>query len=99
MEKVETQVEKMETQVGKMEAQLKKWGAKLDELVAEAEKTGNEAKVDYRKVVNDLKAKRLDAQMKLDEFKAAGSKNWDTFKAGVESAWKELEVSFKKLTK
>ena len=90
-------MEKMEAHVGKMETQLRQWGAKLDELVVTAEGAGTEAKADYRKHIDDLKAKHQAAQAKLDELKAAGSEKWETLKAGVESAWNELDVAFKKM--
>jgi hypothetical protein len=90
-------METMETHVGKMEAQLQRLGAKLDELVAKADQAGAEAKVDYRKRVDALKAQHRAAQVKLEEAKTAGSEKWGTFKTGVESAWRELEAAFKEL--
>ncbi len=87
-----------EAHVGKMEAQLKQWGAKLDELVAKTKEVGAEAKVEYRKGIDDLKAKHQAAQAKLDELKAAGGEKWESLKAGVESVWGEVEAAFKKLT-
>jgi hypothetical protein len=86
-----------ETNVGKLEAQLSHWGAKLDELVAKAEESGTEAKTDYHKHIDDLKAKHRAAHAKLEEFKAAGSGKWEHFKTGLESAWDELENAFKAL--
>jgi hypothetical protein len=91
-------MEKMEAHVGKMETQLKQWGMKLDELMAKAEEAGTDAKADYRKHIDDLKAKHLVAQSKLDELRAAGHDEWQSLKAGVESAWTELDVAFRKLT-
>ena len=66
---------------------------------AKAEGAGTEVKVEYRKNIDDLKAKYQVAQSKLDELKAAGSEKWETCKTGVEGAWKELEAAFGKLTK
>jgi peptidoglycan hydrolase CwlO-like protein len=90
-------MEKTEDKVGKLEAQLKQWGARLDELVAKADRAGTAARIDNRKRIDDLKAKVHAAQAKLDEVKAAGSEKWETLKTGVESAWSELELAFKKL--
>jgi multidrug resistance efflux pump len=90
-------MESREAHVGKMETQLKQWGAKLDELVAKADQAGAEAKIEYRKRIDDLRAKQKVARAKLDELKTAGSEKWETLKAGVESAWNELEAAFKKL--
>ena len=83
--------------IGKMEAQLKNWGATLDGLVAKADAAGAEAKFDHRKRIDDLKAKHKQAQVKLEEFKTAGSEKLDTLMAGFEGAWNELEVAFKNM--
>ena len=91
-------METTEAHLGTMEAQLKQWGAKLDELGVIGEEAATEARVLYRKGVEDLKAKHKVAQSKLAELRAAGSDKWDTLKAGVDSAWSELEAGFKKLT-
>lgn len=83
--------------VGKLEAQLAHWGAKLDQLVADANKTDAEAKVDYHKRVDSLKAKYEVAQAKVAELREGGSEKWDSFKDGIEIAWKDLESAFKEL--
>jgi hypothetical protein len=90
-------MEKIEGNVVKLETQLKQWGAKLDEFVAKADRAGTAARIDNRKRIDELKAKVNVAQAKLDEVKTAGSEKWETLKTGVENAWNELEVAFKKL--
>ena len=90
-------MEKTEDNVGKLETQLKQWGARLDELVAKADRAGTAARIDNRKRIDDLKAKVHAAQAKLDEVKTADSEKWETLKTGVESAWSDLELAFKKL--
>ena len=91
-------MENTEDNVGKLEPQLKQWGAKLDEFVAKADRAGTAARIDNRRRIEELKAKVKAAQAKLDEVKTAGSEKWETLKAGVESAWKDLEIAFKKLS-
>jgi uncharacterized coiled-coil DUF342 family protein len=90
-------METMNEHAGKMETQLKELGGKLDALVAKAEKANAAAKVDYRKGVDDVRAKFRVAHAKLDELKQGGSDKWETLKVGVETAWADLEVAFKKL--
>ena len=90
-------METAEARVGKMEAELKQWGARLDELLAKADAAGTELKIDYRKRLDDLREKYTTAERKLAALKAAGSGKWDTFKGGVETAWRELETAFTKL--
>jgi len=89
----------VETNAGKMETQLRNWGVKLDKVMAKAEAAGTGAKIDYRKGVDDLKAKYKVAQSKFDECRAAGSAKWGIFKTGLETAWNDLESAFKKLGK
>ena len=94
MGSIESSVDKT---VSKLEDQLTLWGAKFKELVAKVEVAGQETKIDARKHLDEVKAKLDLARSKLDEAKAAGGDRWDKFKAGVESAWKELEGAFHKL--
>jgi hypothetical protein len=91
-------MEKTQENVGKLESQLKQWGARLDEFVAKTDKAGTTARIDNRKRIDDLRAKCRAAQSKLDEVRTAGSNKWETLKTGVESAWSELEIAFKKLS-
>ncbi|MBN1606491.1 MAG: hypothetical protein JW940_07645 [Polyangiaceae bacterium] len=91
-------METREAHVGKMEAQLKQWRAKLDELAAKAEEVGADARLDYGKRIDDLRAKHQAAHARLQELKTAGSTRWEAFKARAESAWNELESALKKLT-
>jgi hypothetical protein len=91
-------MEKTQENLGRLESQLKQWGAKLDEFVARADRAGTTARIDNRRRIDDLKAKCQAAQSKLDEVRTAGSEKWDTLRAGVESAWGELEIAFKKLS-
>ena len=88
-----------EENAGKMEAQLRNWGVKIDKAIARAAAAGTEVRIDYRKGVEDLKAKYQVAQSKFDECKAAGSSKWGIFKTGLEAAWDDLETAFKKLGK
>jgi hypothetical protein len=91
-------MQSIEAHIEKREAQLRQWGVRLDELVARAEEAGAKAKIDHRKRIDDLKVKYQVARSRLDELRAAGSEKWEIFKNGVERAWSELEVAFKKLT-
>jgi hypothetical protein len=90
-------MEKTQENLGKFETQLKQWGTKLDEFVAKADRAGTTARIDNRKRIDDLRAKCQAAQSRLDEVKAAGNDKWETLKTGVERAWSELEIAFKKL--
>lgn len=90
-------METVKAHVGKLEAELRSWGVRLDELLAKADAAGTEAKIDYRKRLDDLKQKYAAAEARFAELKAAGSGKWETLKGGVEAAWRELETAFTKL--
>jgi hypothetical protein len=83
--------------VSKLEEQLELWAAKLNEVAARARVVGQQANIDSRRQLGELKTRLASAQSKLDEAKAAGSEKWDTFRHGVEHTWQELEGAFKKL--
>jgi hypothetical protein len=87
----------LEANVDKLEAQLKLWAAKIDVLAAKADQAGAQAGIDYRAGIDDLKAKRVVAQAKIDEYKAAGREKWEGFKAGIELAWSDLETALANL--
>ena len=91
---IETNIDRA---VAKMEGQLATWSAHLKELVAKGEAAGQQAKLDSRKQIEELKTKLEHARAKLAEAKAAGDDKWDAFKHSVESSWKELEGAFKQL--
>ncbi len=81
----------------KLEEQLELWNGKLNEFIAKASDAGQQAKVDSRRHLDELKSKLEGARSKLAEAKAAGSETWATLKADLEHTWKDLEGAFKKL--
>lgn len=88
----------MEADIGRMEEQLSQWGARLDELIASVGEAGATAKRDTERRLDDLRAKHQDARSKIVALRSLGSESWETIKAGVESAWVELEVAFRELS-
>ncbi len=86
-------IKSVETNVDKMDARLKHWAARIDRLATQAGRAG----IEYRLSIDDLKIKRAVAQVRVDEFKAAGVEKWEELRAGIELAWSELEVAFSDL--
>ena len=69
----------------------------VKKAIASGNVSGQQAKIDSQKQLDQLNSKLQEAQSKLDEAKAAGSEKWETLKGGVEKTWQELEDGFKKL--
>jgi hypothetical protein len=74
----------------KIHAQLSRWKTKFDEFMTQVEKAGSDTKLKYGEYVATLRARREEAERKLEELKAAGEETWENAKAGVEYAWDEL---------
>lgn len=86
----------MEKNLAKLEAQLHLWSAKLDELAARTAVKGEEAKIESRMVLDELKSQLGELQGMLDEAKATGAARWQILRRGIERAWSDLENAFKK---
>ena len=84
-------------EVGKIETRLRQLGTRLDRLVAKADQTGTEVKLDYRKQIGLAKDKHAVVRDRLNAYRAANGQKWDNFKGGVETAWCDLENAFKAL--
>ena len=65
-------METVEAHVGKMEAELKQWGVRLDKLLTKADAAGTEAKIDYRKRLDDLKEKYVAAEKQVRRAQGRG---------------------------
>lgn len=91
-------METIEAHVGEMETQLSRWGTALDELAAKTDLAAAEAKLDYHRRIDDLKARYGVAQMKLNELRTAESaEEWEIVRASIEKTWDELELAFERL--
>jgi hypothetical protein len=72
----------------KMDAQLREWKAKYEMLKAKADKTGAEARIELQKKIDRLESE-------LSELKRAGEGTWDSLKARVETAVKDIRDEWK----
>jgi hypothetical protein len=84
-------------EVGKIEMRLRQLGARLDRLVAKADATGTEAKVDYRTQIDHVRQKCAAVHDKLRAFLASNGRKWEDFRGGVETAWHDLQNACKTL--
>ncbi len=82
----------------KLQAQLDEWEAGIDKLQAKADQAEAEAKIDYYKQIEELRAMKEAAGKKLSELQATGDDAWEDLKAGVESSWASLRNAVKSAT-
>lgn len=83
----------------KLEAKLDEWRADIDKLKAKAAGAGAEAEVEINELLNDLRARRDQAEAKLDKLRHAGEGAWHDLKSGIELAFDEFERSVERARK
>lgn len=88
-----------EEYIDALSGQLKEWAGKVDELKVQASLAKADAKEEYEKKINELKAKQDAAATKLDELKNATGGAWEDLKSGAEGAWSELRQSVESAVK
>lgn len=86
---------KKEAYQKKLQGQLDEWRAEIDKLKARAEAADGDARLEYYKHVEELRARQNAASEKLEELRTASDEGWEDLKAGVDSAWDSLSRSIK----
>lgn len=81
-----------ELYVAKMEAQLSAWRSKLDAMKARLDEAELQGRLEFHRQLEASQRQHEVAVRHLDELKQAGEQAWDALKAGVETAWKELNA-------
>ncbi|SIO47504.1 hypothetical protein SAMN05444722_2420 [Rhodovulum sp. ES.010] len=79
----------------KIQARLDQWRAEIDKLQAKAVEAGADARVEYDKQIEKLRARQAEAQDRLDELDSSRGEAWKDLKSGIEKAWNELESAVK----
>lgn len=86
---------KKEEYMERLGAQLKAWGDKIDEFADKAEHEALEHKTKLRREIEDFKARRLEAQLKLRQMKETTGDAWETLVAGMDRAWVDMKEAFR----
>ena len=81
-----------EAYLEKIEAQLKVWSAKIEELKAKAEKASADKKIELHQMIDDLRARKEQAQKNLNEIKAAGAETWEKLKSKTDEAMDDVKT-------
>lgn len=70
---------------------------KIVEFSTKVESEKEEAKVDYRKKIAELKQKNIDMKLRMDDYKVDGKERWKMFKTEFSHDMDELGKAFKDL--
>jgi hypothetical protein len=81
-----------------MEKQLNEWKSKTDPLKVAAGQWEAQAKAQYEKNLELLKAQREEAWSNLSKMKSAGDDAWEQLKVQTDKAWEDLKSTTEKLT-
>jgi hypothetical protein len=93
-----TQVAKIgKTNIDQMEVQLDQWGSHLDALAARVGALGAAGGAERQVELDTLKVKRELARTKFEEFRNAGSAQWELFSSDLERAWIDFETGLEQL--
>ncbi len=94
-------MERREAYQQKIEAQFREWDAKLDVLEATADKAKAEARIEYQKKIEELKAKKEELSATLRELSRGGETAFENLKGklddGVEAIQRGLDKVREKL--
>lgn len=77
---------------------LNQWDADVEKLMAEADKTGADARIRYQKQIDEIKERQAEAQSRLDDMRKSSEDAWQDMKQGVEDAWDRLGKAVKDAT-
>ena len=82
--------------VEKAKAKLDQWNAEIAKLQAKADAAGADAKIEYRRQIDDLRAQRDAAEARLREVSEASDGAWADMKSGFDKAWDNVSDAFDK---
>ncbi len=91
--------EKRKEYEDKARARLKELDAKVAQLRSQMQETKSEVKTRVSGEIDKLREKHRAIEVKLNEMKGAGERQWDKLKEHIEGAWIELQTSFEHVTK
>ena len=82
---------KKDEYVAQMKKQLDDWSTDIDALQVKASLAKAEVKVKYEEQIAALRKKRQEADLKLNDIKAAADDSWEKLKGESERVWGALK--------
>jgi len=75
----------------KLKARLDQWKAEIDRMNAGADRLEADARIEFRKQMERLQARREEASRSLEDLGKAAEGSWEDLREGMERAWGELD--------
>ncbi len=81
--------------VEEIKAKIDDYNVEINKFQAKVDKVRAAAQAPYLKHLEEIKAKRLALEGKIEELRHSGETAWEDVKKGVELAWKSLGKSIR----
>jgi hypothetical protein len=88
--------EKRDTYMKTLKAKLDEWNAEIGKLAEKVEQTDIDAKIEYQKQLEDLRARLKDLDDKITPMQQVDEGGWEDLKQGIENSWEILKISISK---
>jgi len=75
----------------KLKARLDQWKAEIDRMNAGADRLEADARIEFRKQMERLPARREEASRSREDLGKAAEGSWEDLREGLERAWGEVD--------
>ena len=82
--------ERRDAYIQRLKSMLDEWNVEIDRLAEREDKAGSNAKIEYHKKLDELRAKRDDIKIRIDAIQKSGDDAWEDLKFDLESSWEFL---------
>ncbi|MBD3676846.1 MAG: hypothetical protein HUJ27_00400 [Rhodobacteraceae bacterium] len=80
----------------KAQGKIDQWNAEIDKMKAKVEQADADARIGYQRSLEEMRARRDEAEVQLRALQESSDEAWFDMKAGFDNAWSELSEAFKK---
>jgi len=87
--------EKRDAYVKEVKGKIDDWNLEIDKFQAKTDIAKAKAQIQYIKHIDELKGKRKELEVKLDDLQRSSESAWEDVKAGADKAWKSMGETIK----
>lgn len=82
--------------IEKAQSRIDLWNAEIEKAIAKLNDAEADTKIQYQKQLAEMRARRDEADAKMQELVAVSDGAWDDVKLGFDNAWDDIADSFNK---